>query len=333
MRFITNLDTKELEVAESFLLKERTDIAIDIETVSLENKLPLGIGVAVNKAIGYYFFDTRDTLVERLIDQTPTIITFNASFDVPILRKLGYTVSNYEDAMLLAYSCGLPERGLEELSRSVLGAPFTSVTSQWKKKDQGNVGIDHTKMAGWCLQHALNTYNLWHTLPKTPLYREIDKPCIDLTIEMEEWGLLIDQYMLTNVEQDTMSKALKLEEEIKAELGFSGLNLASNPQVASALQMKGILGTRKTKSATVSVSDESLRPLKNPLADKILKWRSLMKTVSTYVPAFRRVDEIGRLHTVYGYTNTGRWKSGDKQQKKPNLQNITRDEKFTEEEE
>ena len=58
-----------------------------------------------------------------------------------------------------------------------------------------------------------------------------------------------------------------------------------------------------------------------------------MKTLSTYIPAFRSVDSSGRLHTVYGYTNTGRFKSGDKMRKKTNLQNITRDSKFAVEEE
>ncbi len=75
------------------------------------------------------------------------------------------------------------------------------------------------------------------------------------------------------------------------------------------------------------MSDESLAPLNLPITNKILKHRSLMKTISTYVPAFRKVDDRGRLRTSFGYTNTGRWKS-----RKPNLQNITRDEKFSEEE-
>jgi len=52
-----------------------------------------------------------------------------------------------------------------------------------------------------------------------------------------------------------------------------------------------------------------------------------MKTLTTYVPAFRTVDDKGRLHTRFGYTNTGRWSSSG-----PNLQNITRDEKFEESE-
>ena len=326
MQFVTNLGTQDREEAERFLLQPRNAVALDIETVSLENRLPLGIGIALDGKIGYYFFNPRDNLISHLIHQTPIILVFNASFDVPILGKLGHTVNHYEDVMLLAYSCGILEKSLEHLSQGFLRAPYTSVTSQWKKKEQGNIGIDHIKMAGWCLQHALNTYNLWYKLPKTSLYLELDRPCVDLIIEMERWGLLIDQYRLTEVEQETFTKAAKLEGEIKQEFGISGINLASNPQVAAALQMKGIIGTRKTKAGKESVSDESLRSLNFPLTNKLLKWRSIMKTLTTYIPALRNADYTGRVHTQYGYTNTGRWSSS-----KPNLQNLTRDEKFQEE--
>ena len=326
MQFVTNLGTQDREEAERFLLQPRNAVALDIETVSLENRLPLGIGIALDGKIGYYFFNPRDNLISHLIHQTPIVLVFNASFDVPILGKLGHIVNHYEDVMLLAYSCGILEKSLEHLSQGFLCAPYTSVTSQWKKKEQGNIGIDHIKMAGWCLQHALNTYNLWCKLPKTSLYLELDRPCVDLIIEMERWGLLIDQYRLTEVEQETFTKAAKLEGEIKQEFGISGINLASNPQVAAALQMKGIIGTRKTKAGKESVSDESLRSLNLPLTNKLLKWRSIMKTLTTYIPALRNADYTGRVHTQYGYTDTGRWSSS-----KPNLQNLTRDEKFQEE--
>lgn len=327
MRFVTNLQTQDREEAERILLQSRVAIALDIETVSLDNELPLGIGIALTEEIGYYFFNPKDELLTKLLLQTPKVIVFNASFDIPILGKLGHTINRYEDAMLLAYSCGLPERGLESLSQAVLFAPYTSVTSQWKKTNQGNIAIDHIKMAGWCIQHALNTYNLWYKLPKVSLYQEIDRPCVDLVLEMEKWGLLIDQYKLTEVEQEAVSQANQLEAELKEDLGISGINLASNPQMVAALQAKGILGTRKTKAGKDSVSDESLKPLNNPLTDKLLKWRSVVKTLQTYVPAFRAVDHTGRIHTSYGYTDTGRWKSS-----RPNLQNITRDSKFENEE-
>ena len=327
MRLITNIPGIESqEQVETFALVPRDTVGVDIETVSLDNQLPLGIAIALTPEYGIYFFNCKDKLLTDILAITQTVIAFNASFDIPKLKSLGHRVNNFEDSMLQAYSCGILEKNLESISLYVLHSPYTSVTSQWKKSDQGNIAIDHVKMAGWSLQHALNSLKLWEMLPKTQLYRELDRPCIDLVIEMEQNGVLIDQYMLTQVEQDTVAKASKLEQEIKEELGMSGLNLASNPQIVAALQMKGIIGTRKTKAGKDSVSDESLAPLKNPLTDKILKHRSLMKTLTTYLPALRAIDYQGKVHTRYGYTDTGRWNSSA-----PNLQNLTRDEKFTDE--
>ncbi len=329
MRFITNNLNLSREQAEELLLRPRDRLALDIETVSLLNTLPLGIGVAISPTVGFYFFNPRDELLMRVVAQTPTMLIHNASFDVPELQRLGFIIQSYEDTMLLAYSAGILEKSLDSLASSMLGRTYRSVTSQWRKKDQGNIAIDHVVMGGICIDHACFTYALWDKIPKTPLYRDIDRPCVDLVIEMEKWGVLIDQVKLTEVDHQTTVRANGVEQELKEELG--DINLASNPQVAESLRRIGIIGTRKTKSDKDSVGEDSLKPLNHPLANKLLKWRSLMKTLTTYVPAFRSIDPNGRIHTVFGYTNTGRWSSGNKKQGKPNLQNITRDEKFQEE--
>ena len=324
MRFIVNQSLSR-EQAEELLRSPRDRISLDIETISLDNRLPLGIAIGVSPDVGFYFFNPRDEMLKEVVANTPTILTHNAEFDIPILCELGFQITSYEDTMLQAYAAGLLDKSLEALSMSVLLRECPSVTSQWKKKDQGNIAIDHVKMGQMCIIHACNTYALWDKIPKTSLYYDLDKPCIELVIEMEKWGLLIDQYMLTEVEQETIVKATQMELELKEELG--DINLASNPQIVKALQDRGILGTRKTRGGAESVSEESLRPLNHPLTNKLLKYRSVMKTLTTYVPAFRKTDVNGRIHTRFGYTNTGRWKSS-----KPNLQNITRDSKFTEEE-
>ena len=326
MRFITNFECTREQVGE-ILQAPRDRIALDIETVSLENTLPLGIGIAVDGNRGFYFFNPKDKMLKEVVESTPTILTHNAAFDIPILDKLGIEVQNYEDTMLQAYAGGILEKSLAALSESILGRDCPSITEQWegrtaKQKEMGNIAIDHVKMGGMCIIHACNTYALWDALPKTQLYRDIDRPSIDLVLEMEGWGILIDQYRLTEVEQDTVVKANKMEVELKVELG--DINLASNPQVAKALKAKGIIGTRKTKTGKDAVSKESLKPLNHPVTNKFLEWKSLMKTLTTYVPAFRNTDANGRLHTRFGYTSTGRWNSSG-----PNLQNITRDEKFS----
>jgi len=325
MRFIINKPNISRDEAEELLLEPRQKVSVDVETVSLDNQLPLGVAVAISGKVGFYFFNPADELLHRVINGTPIILFQNAKFDIPLLQQLGYSIQGYEDTKLLAYSAGILENSLVSLSFSILGRECPMVTSQWKKKDQGNIAIDHVKMGSMSIIHACNTYALWDRIPKTPLYYDIDRPCIDLVMEMERWGLLIDQYRLTKVEQVTVVKANQIEQELKRELG--NINLASNPQIVAALQARGILGTRKTKSGAESVSEESLKPLNHPLTNKLLKYRSVMKTLTTYVPAFRKPDAGGRIHTQFGYTNTGRWSSS-----KPNLQNITRDEKFSEEE-
>jgi len=324
MRYLVNrANLTEIEALQG-IAERRDKIAIDIETVDLENRLPLGIAVCVAPDLAYYFFDNQDPLLKELIERTATIISHNAKYDLPILRKLEFRVYNYEDTYILAYSNGIQENSLANLSMSILHKDCPSVTDQWTEKQKSNVGIDHVEMGRISMIHASNTYALWETLPKPELYFNLDKPIIELVMEMERWGLLINQYKLTQLEQGVVTRANQLKSELHQELG--NINLGSNPQVLKALQLKGILGTRKTKSGKDSVSDESLKPLKNPLTDKLLRWRSEQKTISTYLPAFRAIDHKGRIHTNFGYTETGRFKSTH-----PNLQNLTKNEKFIEE--
>ncbi|KKL81843.1 hypothetical protein LCGC14_1990740 [marine sediment metagenome] len=327
MRFLANDLTLTREECLELLVRPKTHIALDIETVSIENTLMLGIGIALSPDQGFYFFDTYDELLPEIFASTDVVVTHNGKFDIHIMRERGYQIADFEDTKMLAYSAGILEHSLVELSASILHKSCPSVTSQWRKPNSGNIAIDHRKMGGMCITHACNTFALWEKIPKTDLYWEIDKPSVELVIEMEKWGLLINQHTLTIVEQQTMEQVLPLEKELLEELEIE--NLGSNPQVAEALGRLGIVGTRKTKSAKESVSSDSLKPLNLPLTDKILKFRSLMKTLTTYVPAFRgKIDHNGRLHTNFGLTSTGRWNSS-----KPNLQNITRNEKFCMEEE
>ncbi len=321
MRFISNQEFSR-EEAERLLLSPKSKIAVDVETVSIDNTLPLGIGIALSDSLGFYFFNVKDPMLKDIFESTETTIFHNGKFDIPLLRSLELAIKGYEDTKMIAYSAGILDNSLEALSASILHKECPSVTDQWKKKNQGNIAIDHVRMGGVCIIHSCNTFALEQKLPKTELYRNIDKPCVELLIEMESWGLLIDQYRLTLVEQQTMNKALPIEAELKEELDIDNIN--SDKQVAEGLRIKGIIGTRKTKSNKDSVSKESLKPLDLPVTNAILRYRSLMKTLSTYVPAFRgKIDHNGRLHTHFGFTNTGRWNSS-----KPNLQNITRDDKF-----
>ncbi len=316
MRFLANWTTNQ-EEAEQTLAQHQGRVAVDIETVSLENTLPVGIGLAINDSQAYYFYDVQDELLKQAVGRSELVLVHNAKFDIPLLRKMGYQVNAFDDTHALAYSNGLMDRSLVHLSETVLLRDCSSVKSIWRGDKTGNIGIDHVALGQICMVHARNCYMLWDKLGKPDLYRDLDRPYLDCIMEMEYWGLAIDQHALTVVDHETTMEAKAVEQELYQTLGQ--INLASNPQVAKALQTRGVLGTRKTKAGADSVSDESLAPLHNPIADKILEYRKLMKTITTYVPAFRSVDSQGRIHTQFGYAETGRLTSSG-----PNLQNISR---------
>ena len=329
MRVIYNFDMSDISQLEVMSNEHRLEIGLDTESVDLsKDAVTLGVAIALDAERGMYFFDPADSIAKDFVANSDNVWLQNASFDVPKLEtKYGYRFSHWDDTMILAYSAGILEKNLQSLSLDFLHKSCPSVTELWKKPNQGNIGIDNSKLGGMSIIHACNTLALSHSIPRTPLYDNIDRPVLDLVIEMQKWGVLIDQVQLTKMEQSVMVQVIQLEQEIYTGLDMV-INLASNPQVAAALQLKGILGTRKTKSGAESVSDESLKPLNNPLADKILKHRSLMKNISTYVPAFRKmIDHVGRLHTSFGLARTGRWTSSD-----PNLQNLTTDKMYLVEE-
>ncbi len=337
MRVIFNFDCQSIEQLEQMSLEHRPEIGLDTESVNLDrNSIVLGVAIALDEARGMYFFDPRDSMAKRFVSNADNVWLQNASHDIPKLQSFGYSINHFDDTMMLAYSAGILEKNLQSLSAEFLNKASPTVTELWderdkyrkhKKDNEANIGIDHVKLGGISIIHACNTLALSHKIPRTELYDSIDRPSIDLVIEMEQWGVLIDQVQLTRVDHMAATETAQLEREILDELGL-GINLGSSQQVAAALKLKGIIGTRKTQAGADSVSEEALKSLNNPLANKILKYRSKMKTISTYVPAFRNPDNQGRLHTTYGLTRTGRWNSSE-----PNLQNITTDTKFITEEE
>jgi DNA polymerase I-like protein with 3'-5' exonuclease and polymerase domains len=304
---------------------KREYMSLDIETVSLENRLPLGIAVGISGTAGFYFFDINDEILRTMVKNSDKLIIHNVKFDLPLLAHYGFQINGYEDTEILALSNGYAPLNLPHLSKVLLQRECPSVTLQWENTKQGNIGIDHEIMGYMSIIHAINTFALWESLPKLPLYYLIDKPTIELTLEMEKWGVYVNQYMLTQLEQETVRKLDVLETYLRKELP-DVKNLNSRPQLAAGLKKRGVIGTRKTKGGADAVSKESLAPLKHPIANAVLNYQSVKKTITTYVPAFRKTDVNGRMHTNFGFTETGRWKSS-----KPNLQNLTGDGKFEDE--
>ena len=120
MRFVTNDMSLSRDEAITLLTAPKTHISLDIETVSIENTLMLGIGIALSPDQGFYFFDTYDEILSEIFASTDVVVTHNGKFDLHIMRERGYQIADYEDTKMLAYSAGILEHSLVELSASIL---------------------------------------------------------------------------------------------------------------------------------------------------------------------------------------------------------------------
>jgi DNA polymerase-1 len=156
------------------------------------------------------------------------------------------------------------------------------------------------------------------------LFKDVEMPLSIILTEMENEGVNIDTKLLDDIYKQFDNSLKKLQSEI---FSFSGLefNLASPKQLGEILfdKLKIESKAKKTKTGQYSTSEETLSKLseKHKIVEKILKWRSLQKLITTYVTALPKQinSETKRIHTIFNQTltSTGRLSSLN-----PNLQNI-----------
>jgi DNA polymerase-1 len=168
---------------------------------------------------------------------------------------------------------------------------------------------------------------LWPKVVKNgldSLYRDIERPLINVLADMEIWGVKIDPDKLKELSEELQESLNRSEAKIY-EISGERFNLNSPSQLAYILFDKlGLPSSRKTKktkgySTSVTVLQELAA--NHPIAQHALEYRQLAKLKSTYADALPLLihSQSGRIHTSYNQTvaATGRLTSSD-----PNLQNI-----------
>lgn len=153
------------------------------------------------------------------------------------------------------------------------------------------------------------------------LFTGIELPLASVLCDMERTGFKVDVHGLAAFSDYLGKIADQRTEEIYAVTG-SVFNINSPKQLGEVLFDKlGLPSPKKTKTgySTAAETLEKLRPF-NPVIDKILEYRQVVKLKSTYADGLCAVaDKDGRVHTSFNQTvaSTGRLSSTE-----PNLQNI-----------
>ncbi|MDE6297547.1 MAG: hypothetical protein K2L89_06840, partial [Muribaculaceae bacterium] len=125
------------------------------------------------------------------------------------------------------------------------------------------------------------------------LLYDVEFPLIEVLAEMELTGVRIDVEALNEAAKAMESRIAALEKEI-FELAGEEFNVGSPAKVGEILFDKLQLDpkAKKTKTGQYSTSEDILEKLipKNPIVEKILKFRQLRKLLNTYLTAFRPIS-------------------------------------------
>lgn len=156
------------------------------------------------------------------------------------------------------------------------------------------------------------------------LFTEIEMPLVPVLMRMEHAGVKLDVNALDEFAKELREEILAVEAKIYQLAGVE-FNISSPKQLGEILfeKLKIISDPKKTKTKQYATGEEVLIRLrdKHEIVNKVLKYRSLKKLLSTYVEALPKLvnQKTGKIHTSFNQAlvSTGRLSSNN-----PNLQNI-----------
>jgi len=330
--------------------RETGECALDLETTSLDPLEARVVGVCLCPApgeaayvpIGHVGPDAPAQLpLERVLalvrpvldDPAVRLHGQNIKFDAGVLLQVaGWRLGRVHcDVMLASYVLdpGRSSHALDSLARELLGHEPTTYAQVTQGGRLGFAEVPVAAATAYSGEDGDLTLRLGKRLRAEvesaglgPLLDELELPLLDVLVDMERTGLLLDVPLLERLSAE-LGAELQAAERRCHELAGHEFNLNSPPQLRVVLfEEQGLAPTKKTKTGASTDQSvlEELAPL-HPLPAEILAYRSLAKLKSTYVDVLPglRSPVTGRLHTRFNQAvaATGRLSSSE-----PNLQNI-----------
>ncbi len=311
--------------------------AIDAELVGLsfstEESKAFYVPVPENKHEAQKIVD-----IFKEVYENPSILKIgqNIKYDITVLRKYGVEMKGELFDCMIAHYLVQPElrHNMDYMAEAYLNYKTIHIDELigHKGKSQKSMrDLSPIEVYEYACEDADITLKLYHILePKLKelnifnLFKDIEMPLINVLVEMEMNGVMLDTSSLTETSRILQQRILEKERKIYEEAGTS-FNIASPKQVGEILfdRLKISDKAKKTKTGQYVTSEEALTQLKHkaPIVENILAYRGLRKLLSTYVEALPKLinKHTGHIHTSFNQaiTATGRLSSSD-----PNLQNI-----------
>ena len=322
-------------------------ISLDTETTSINaiDAELVGLSFSTEESKAFYVpVPENKHEAQKIVDifkevyENPSILKIgqNIKYDITVLRKYGVEMKGELFDCMIAHYLLQPElrHNMDYMAEAYLNYKTIHIDELigHKGKSQKSMrDLSPIEVYEYACEDADITLKLYHILePKLKelnifnLFKDIEMPLINVLVEMEMNGVILDTSSLTETSRILQQRILEKERKIYEEAGTS-FNIASPKQVGEILfdRLKISDKAKKTKTGQYVTSEEALTQLKHraPIVENILAYRGLRKLLSTYVEALPKLinKHTGHIHTSFNQaiTATGRLSSSD-----PNLQNI-----------
>ena len=330
-------------------LTARRQFCLDLETTSLDAVRADIVGWAISwqPHKGYYIpvrgpegqaklepQSVVDVLRPILEHPQVAVVNQNIKYEMLVLRRAGISLRGIGiDPMVGSYllEAGARSHSLDELALKHFGhemIPITSLIGKGlfqKRMDE----VDITRVAEYAVEDAEVAFRLADLVERQlreqglwELYWNLERPLIDVLVEMQLNGIRVDASQLREQSRDVEQRLTRIRADIY-EHGGREFNIDSPKQLQQVLFVElGLPVTRKTKTGA-STDQEVLEQLArlHPLPSLILQHRVLTKLKGTYLDALPEMinPDTGKIHTSFNQVvaATGRLSSSE-----PNLQNI-----------
>lgn len=330
-------------------------IALDTETTGVEmwgSDVVVGLSMTLPRSDIHVYIPVRHCVEDEQLPASAVFeelkpyledvelkkVLHNAKFDVHMLRKEGIEVKGIEMDTMIAAHClneNEPSYALKNLATKYgkyFGFEDKSMTYE---ELFGKGGFEGTPLLIGSIYackdtHLTYQYYQWilTQMERVPqlktLYFGIENKVLEVSIEMEKNGFLIDLDYAKKYQAELTAEIEALNKKIRE--GFGDINVNSIQQLSNTVyniwgikdEFKGKVdaSTLKTIVTKYKDSNENVHYI-----EALLNYRELNKLLTTYIePLPTKISEVdGRLHGSFNQsaTKTGRFASNN-----PNLQNI-----------
>ncbi len=336
-------------------IKKAKLVALDTETISLEDRTMVGFSVAYEGIV--FYVPVADKFLKNMtvtkaqyllyfILKECRVVFHNSSFDIPVIKNFGVGIPEdliIEDTVIMANLIDENVRhGLKALTKQYFNYQMTElkeVCGTGKKRIGFHEVEDESKVKYAC-DDARYTLKLYHKLSEqlckdvavTKIYTDIEQPLLNAVAQMHINGVRIDVQQVMEISNICKKKIDVSEAKLKILMG-KDINFGSSKQLREYFidkcHMPVLKQSSKTGAASVDKEVLELYAETNSEAKLLLEFRKYSKIHSTFIPALtpKKWDSetmTGFIHASFNQAGTvsGRFSSS-----RPNMQNIPRDDK------